>query len=197
MKTTETLLTNYQQILTVDLQRNRRQMLLVSIIALVIAAVMVTVCAIFVPIAPLFDLSAGFLPYLVRFLTLFAGMVAYIVLHELVHGVFIRIFSGKRATYGFSWKYAWAGSDCYFGKLPYLVIALSPVVIWGIVLAVINAVVPIEWFWVVFAIQVMNLSGAAGDLYVTVRFLGFPKDILVKDTGTAMTVYTPVSQEKK
>lgn len=197
MKTTETLPTNWQQILTVDLQRNRRQMLLVSIIALVIAAVMVTVCAIFVPIAPIFDLSAGFLPYMARFGTLFAGMIAYIVLHELVHGVFIRIFSGKRATYGFSWKYAWAGSDCYFGKVPYLVIALSPVVIWGIVLAVINTLVPIEWFWVVFVIQIMNLSGAAGDLYVTARFLGLPKDILVKDTGTSMTVYAPVLQERR
>lgn len=196
MKEPQTLPNDYEKILSVDLQRNRRQMLLVSIIALVIAAVMVTVCAIFVPIAPLFDLGAGFLPYLARFLTLFVGMVVYIVLHELVHGVFIRIFSGKRATYGFSWKYAWAGSDSYFGKLPYLVIALSPVVIWCIVLAVINAVVPIEWFWVVFAIQVMNLSGAAGDLYVTVRFFGLPKDILVKDTGTVMTVYAPASQEK-
>lgn len=75
-------------------------------------------------------------------------------------------------------------------KKAYIFIALAPVVLWGIVLAVINAFVPEAWFWVVYLLQVINLSGAAGDLFVTVKFSRFPKDILVRDYGVGMTVYS-------
>lgn len=75
-------------------------------------------------------------------------------------------------------------------KQGYLFIALAPVVLWGMVLLVITFIVPTSWFWVVYFVQVMNISGAVGDFYVTVKFLKFPKDILVKDSGIGMTVYS-------
>ena len=62
--------------------------------------------------------------------------------------------------------------------------------IWGIILAIVNFIVPIEWFWIVYTVQVMNIGGAAGDMYVTIRFSRLPKDILVKDVGSSMTVYS-------
>jgi hypothetical protein len=86
--------------------------------------------------------------------------------------------------------YAYAGSEAYFNKKSYIIIALAPVVIWGAVLGVLCAVLPQSWFWVVYLIQIGNISGAAGDFYVTFKFLKLPKDILVNDTGVAMTVYT-------
>ena len=39
-------------------------------------------------------------------------------------------------------------------------------------------------------LQIGNLSGAAGDLFVTVKFAGMPKDILVQDSGVSMAVYS-------
>ena len=86
--------------------------------------------------------------------------------------------------------YAFAGSDDYYAKKPYIFIALAPIVVWGIVLAVINLLVPRQWFWMVYLIQVINLSGAAGDLFVTVKFSRLPKDILVRDYGVGMRVYS-------
>ena len=41
----------------------------------------------------------------------------------------------------------------------------------------------------VYLIELENLSGAAGDLFVTVKFSRFSKNILVKDNGVSMTVY--------
>jgi len=38
-------------------------------------------------------------------------------------------------------------------------------------------------------VQLTNLSGAAGDWYVSVRILKKPASILVQDNGTAMTVW--------
>ena len=85
---------------------------------------------------------------------------------------------------------AYAGSNCYFNKKHYIIIALAPIVIWGIVLLVLNLVFKETWFWVIYFIQIFNLSGAAGDLYVTYRFSKLPKDILIKDIGVNMTIYT-------
>ena len=81
-----------------------------------------------------------------------------------------------------------------YGSMSVIVTAL---VIAAVMVTACAIFVPIAWFWVVFAIQIMNLSGAAGDLYVTVRFLRLPKDILVKDTGVAMTVYAPCGKGKE
>ncbi len=191
MKSCEMLPHGYVPLLSVDLQKNKRLALLVNIIALVIAAVMVTVAVFFVSPLYMFDMSVGLGVYFLRLGVMLGGMLVYIVIHELMHGIFIRVFTGKPAKYGFTGLYAFAGSNFYFGKWQYLVIALSPVVILGLLIWILNILVPISWFWVVFVIQITNLSGAAGDFYVTVRFVRLPKDILVRDVGVAMTVYAP------
>lgn len=191
MKNRTTLPEGYRPILSLDLQKNKRQMLTVSIIGTVIAIVMLGVALPFVPLSTLFDMSAGLGMYALRFGVLLVGMVAYIILHELVHGILMRALSGVKPHYGFTLMYAYAGSDAYFNKGSYLLIALAPVVLWGAVLAVINALVPTAWFWVVYLIQMTNLSGAGGDIYVTFKFARLPRDILVRDTGVAMTVFAP------
>ena len=117
------------------------------------------------------------------------GTVAYIILHEAVHGIVMYRCSRVKPRFGFTGVYAYAGSDVYFDKKNYLIIAMAPVVFWGVVLAVVCALVPESWFWPFYFIQLMNLSGAGGDLYVTWKFSKLPKDILVQDTGVAMTVY--------
>lgn len=118
------------------------------------------------------------------------GVIAYIILHELVHGIAMKICGTKKVRYGFTEIYAFAGSDDYYDKKSYIIIALAPIAVWGIVLAVINIFVPANWFWVVYFIQLTNLSGAAGDLYVAFRFARLPADILVRDHGIGMAVYS-------
>ncbi len=189
-KSTKILPEGYKECLSVDLQNDKKKALIVNIAALVIAALMAAPAAVLVPISDLFDLSNGFGIYFARFGTLLVGMVVYIVLHEAVHGVAMKICGTEKVKYGFTGLYAFAGSDEYYSKGAYIFIALAPVVLWGIVLAAICCFVPDDWFWVVYFIQIMNISGAAGDFYVTFRFLKLPNDILVRDKGTAMTVYS-------
>lgn len=180
---------SYHESFRVDLQKDKKLALLVNGGALVIALVMILPAVRLVSIGTLFSFEQGFGGYAARFLTLILGSIAYIFLHELTHGVFIRIFSGKKPMFGFTGLYAYAGSTAYFAKVPYLIIALAPVVIWGIVLLILNVLFPLEWFYVFYLIQVANLSGAAGDLYITFRFLRLPNNILVQDTGVSMTVF--------
>lgn len=177
---------NYQKSFQIDLQKDKKLALLVNILALVI---FLAVFALGVVVAPMeaFLTNSGWI-----ILLYLVGTVVYLVLHELVHGLFIRIFGRVRPHYGFTGVYAYAGSDDYFDRNRYIIISMAPVVVWGIVLAVLSAV---TWgtslFWVMYLLQAGNLSGSAGDFYVTFRCLKLPKDILVQDSGVNMTIYTP------
>lgn len=190
MKAVDTLPNGYREIYSVNLQKDKKTAVFVNLLAFFIMAVLTVPMCFVIPFTALFDMERGFSAYCARFAILLIGIIAYMILHELVHGIAMKACGTKKINYGFTGMYAFAGSDDYYDKTSYIVIALAPVVVWGIVLAVINALVPREWFWVAYLIQVFNVSGAAGDFYVTVRFLTFPKDILVRDSGIGMTVYS-------
>jgi len=189
MHSYETLPEGYREWMKVDLQKNKKLALIVNGIGLIIAVVMAVIGQLIVPIQTLFDMEAGLGMYTLRFVVLLAGMVAYIILHELVHGVVMKHYSGQKPFYGFTGLYAYAGSKCYFDRRSYIVIALAPIVVWGVVLLILNLFAAGSWFWVVYFIQISNVSGAAGDFYVSARFSKMPQDILVNDVGVSMTVY--------
>jgi hypothetical protein len=190
MKNTVSLPEGYSEEFGIDLQKNKKLMLLVNGIAIAIMLPMAFLGALAVPFASFFDSDEIWYMPLLKASVLMLGYIAYIVLHELVHGIFMKHFSGVKPKYGFTLMYAYAGSEAYFNKKSYIIIALAPVVIWGAVLGVLCAVLPQSWFWVVYLIQIANISGAADDIYVTFKFLKLPKDILATDTGVAMKVYT-------
>ena len=197
MKAVHDIPENYGEILTVDLQKDKKLAVFINLAAFLIGVLMFVLMHLFIPISALFDFEKGLGMYALRFGVLLVGMILYIVLHEAVHGIFMKLYGAKSVRFGFTGLYAFAGSerDC-FGKGPYLVIALAPVVLFGVLLALLQAFLPLDapWLWVIYIIQTVNVSGAAGDLFVTLRFLSLPRDILVRDTGTAMTVYAPKPQ---
>ena len=188
MRSTNTLPEGYSKYYSLDLQKEKGKMLLVNGLSALIAVAMTIPVLLFVPVSALW--SSGYAGMSSKFLAIAALMVAYIILHELVHGVAMKICGTKKVKYGFTGMYAFAGSDDYYGKGAYIFIALAPVILWGIVLAVACALVPTEWFWVVYLVQILNVSGASGDLFVTLKFIRFPADILVKDHGVSMEVYS-------
>ena len=190
MKAAENLPEGYGEIYAIDLQKDKKMALVVNLLAIVIAVLLVVPMHFAVPIFSLFSMENGLQNYLLRFGALIVLMVVYMILHELVHGVAMKICGTKKVKYGFTGMYAFAGSKDFYDKKSYIFIALAPVVLWGIVLAVINPFVPVEWFWVVYMIQIINLSGAAGDFFVTVKFSQLPRDILIQDYGVGMKVYS-------
>jgi len=180
---------NYKEIFSVRLT-NKKQVLLVNVIAILIGIIMAVPMHFLVPFQTLFNMENGIVPYMIRFLTIFVSLVLYIVLHEAVHAVVMKYYGAKKCNFGFNGLYAWVGADCFFPKKPYIVIALAPVVFWGIILLICNLLVPSDWFWVVCIIQICNVSGAAGDFYVSWKFSKMPGNILIKDTGHSMSVYS-------
>lgn len=190
MKAVKALPEGYREIYSIDLQKNKKTAVIVNLLSILIAILLIVPAHLIVPISSLFAMESGMQNYLLRFGCLFVFAIAYMILHELVHGIAMKIRGTKKVKYGFTGLYAFAGSDDFYDKKSYIFIALAPVVLWGIILAVITLFVPYEWFWVVYMIQIINLSGASGDLLVTVTFLRLPGDILIKDYGVGMNVYS-------
>lgn len=190
MKAKQTLPEGYKEIFSVNLQRDKKIAVLVNVLCLVIMLAMAIPMHFYIPVASLLDMSQGMGIYWLRLAILIVAMILYLILHELVHGITMKFFGTKKVKYGFTGLYAFAGSEDYYDKKSYITIALAPIVVWGIVLAILNVLVPYQWFWVVYFVQIMNVSGAAGDMYVTIKFSRMPKDILVQDSGIGMTVYS-------
>ena len=185
----KTLPAGYEKIRDIDLKKNRREAIIVNATSAIIAVAMVLVGHAFVPVQTLFEMSGGTGVYIAYFVVVVAGVAAYVALHEAVHGVAMYHYCRVKPSFGFTGVYAYAGSAAFYNRRSYIVIALAPVVVWGVVLAVLMALVPKEWFWAAYFIQINNLAGAAGDLYVTSLMMRMPDDILVRDAGVSMEVF--------
>ena len=191
MKSYQTLPEGYEKIYSVDLGKNKKVALFINALAVFIGAAMALIAHFAVcPVGTLFEMDGGIGNYLIRFGALALGSVLYIILHEATHGVAMKISGTKNVKYGFTGLYAFAGSDDYYTRGAYIFIALAPVVLFGIIFGIAAAFLDGAWFWVVYILQITNISGASGDAFVTVRFLMMPKDILVRDSGVGMVVYS-------
>lgn len=183
----------YREMYSLNLQKDKKAALLVNGLALILMFTFAIIGNFLVSAFDTFDVcvsNSDISMIWIKLIVMLVGMVVYMILHELVHGITMKYYGAKTVKYGFTGLYAFAGCKDYFSKSPYIIIALAPIVVWGIVLTAICCFVSKDWFWVAYLIQICNLSGAAGDLYVTYKFSKFPKDILIKDTGVEMKVYS-------
>lgn len=181
---------------TLDMASDRVVFKRIAWCSLIITAAMI-VCGLFA-VSPSAIFAMGWLRVLLAVGLTVVGMVVYVFAHEWVHGVFIRIFTGEPAQFGFKAGsgMAYAKSSWFFSRPAYIAVALAPVLVWGVVLGVLLGDVPAEYFWCLYAIQIFNISGAVGDLYVTWLVLRMPRGVLIYDEGVSMKFFAPVSFEK-
>ena len=177
---------------TLDMASDRAVFKRISWCSLIIAVVMIVLGRLVISPGLVFD--SGWLHVLFTAVIILVGLVVYVFAHEWVHGVFIRIFTGEPAQFGFNAGsgMAYAGSSWFFSRPAYITIALAPVLVWGVVLGVLMGDVPDEYFWCLYAIQIFNISGAVGDLYVTWLVLRMPRGVLIYDEGVSMKFFAPV-----
>ena len=178
----------YRQIEVMDFVRNRKQLMIVSVSAIAVMAVMIVLGLLFFPTRPSWDfLKANWWAWIVL-----AGMhIAYVLLHEITHGLLMHALSGVKPKYGLKLPYAYAGSTVWFDRRSHGLIALAPLVLWGVVLFVLERMLPGHWFWLLYTVQIANISGSAGDVYCVLHMLRLPRDIVIQDTGTRMRIFAP------
>ena len=187
---TVTLPAGYVETDAIDLQKDRKKVALVNgVAALVMAAMLIPVLIVIVKKAELTALFADSTKLIIELLTLIVASIAYIIGHEAVHAVFFKIFCPKaKLKCGFTLLYAFMAGDAYYNKPCYIIIGLAPIVVFGIIFTVLLFLLP-DWFFVIWLLQSMNVSGAAGDIYVSVKLAKGPYDLLVYDKGVSMSVF--------
>ncbi|MCM1365387.1 MAG: DUF3267 domain-containing protein [Faecalibacterium sp.] len=185
----------YEKIMEFDLVRNRKEVIIVNAISIVLTVLMLAIGIFSFGSERLseFLLTDSFEEFnslvFKCVITILLCMIV-IILHEMIHAAFIKLFC-KDCRLKFSRRlfYAYASSNAYFDKKSYNIIAVAPLLIIGVISLGACFLVPIEWFWVFYIVEVINVSGAAGDIYVFAITSRMPKDILINDTGRTMGVY--------
>ena len=117
-------------------------------------------------------------------------MVATLMIHELIHGLFFKVFAPDRPVkYGFHWyalsatspgtKYS-KGKFLWIGIAPFVFITIGLSVLFGLGFLTIPSYI---------FLASMHTAGCIGDFYFCILLLLAPKGILIEDTGVGMVFY--------
>ena len=128
-----------------------------------------------------------------------AAMFVYIILHELTHGLFYKIFTHEKLTFGLTLLVAFCGvPKLYVNRKTSLITTLAPFVIFNIVYILLMILIP-DLFTkiVVLFMFAMHFGGCVGDLWVAyyLIFKHRDKKMLVNDTGPKQTFYIEGSND--
>ena len=124
------------------------------------------------------------------------GIFAYMVLHELVHGIAYKIKTGEKLTFGISWSCAFCGVPKIFTyRKPALFAVLAPLVAFTalfVPLLIITYIYNPSLYLTLLIVFCMHLGGSTGDAYVAILLLTKYKDdtTLMNDTGPKMTFFS-------
>jgi hypothetical protein len=201
MKACKTLPPNYRTYKTLDLSQNRLAALGLNIVGLVgfgffgwLALLLLRVLR---PDAVAIAWETGVklqaIGALLAVVTVVGIQTAMVVLHEAAHGVFFWYFTRERPAFGLELPFAAyaAAPDWYLPRRQHLVVGLAPFVLVTLVGLALLPVVPVFVVPVLLLIMVTNAAGSTGDFVMVAWMLTLPKDILVQDTGAAITIYVP------
>ena len=175
----------------IDLRKDLKFSVTVNAMAILIGLSMFIIMNQFIPAQSYYEPEIGKTGNSIRKLILIAALIIYLILHEITHGLSMKLFGAKKVHYGFTGLYAYASCDDYIIKKAYYVIGLAPLVIWGIAFLVCNIIVNETWLILLFYwLQIVNVAGAAGDIFITLKLTKYPQDTLIRDEGTTMCFYS-------
>ena len=120
------------------------------------------------------------------------GFIIYIVLHELTHGLFYKIFTKQKLTFGVSLTYAYCGvPNIYVRKKEAIIACLSPLIIFSIIfLTLIFILPPNNINLSIIILFSFHFGGCSGDIFLSlILLIKYDKDTYIKDTGPTQYIY--------
>jgi len=125
-------------------------------------------------------------------LIVIALFIGTLVLHELIHGVFISIYGGK-PYYGvgnafFIFPYFYTTTKTIFLRNQFIVILIAPLILISLVAIGLMVAFPSFAHWI-FLPFLINALGAVGDLWMTRNLLRYPEHVLLEDRETGTVIY--------
>lgn len=189
MKTYEKELpSGYTEALVVD-AKNTATAVIMNIAALAVMAVIIAVAVIIIrPVGFLENYS------IVRNLLFVFAIVAYIVLHEIVHGIVYKLLTGQKLTFGLTLSAAYCGvPDIYVYRTAALIAVLAPFCVFTVVFGAGMLLIGDTWDKLYTAVLFgLHIGGCVGDLYDAALYIFKLRDplTLMRDTGPKQTFYT-------
>ena len=120
------------------------------------------------------------------------GFIIYIVLHELTHGLFYKIFTKQKLTFGVSLTYAYCGvPNIYVRKKEAIIACLSPLIIFSIIFLTLIFILPPNYINLsIIILFSFHFGGCSGDIYLSLILLTkYKKDTYINDTGPTQYIY--------
>ncbi len=189
----------YKQALYIN-AKNAKFGIIFNLIALVVLVVVMAIAFISLKLGGMlsFDiLGTSDAQRWIAYLILIVSMLAYIVLHELVHGIAYKALTGEKLTFGMSWSCAFCGVPNIFTYRKTAFIAvISPFAFFTLlfipILIILYLLNPLYYLIAAFLFG-LHLGGCSGDLYVTYLLLTKFKSpkTLMRDTGPEQYFYVP------
>ncbi|MBO4623702.1 MAG: DUF3267 domain-containing protein [Bacilli bacterium] len=181
---------------TIDAKEDKKFMVLMTVVNFLLLAIIFGLgLLIILKLHPGEDINIS--PFIV--LIACAAMFVYIILHELTHGLFYKIFTHEKLTFGLTLLVAFCGvPKLYVNRKTSLITTLAPFVIFNIIYILLMLLIP-DLFTkiVVLFMFAMHFGGCVGDLWVAYYLLFKHRDkkILVNDTGPKQTFYIEGSND--
>ena len=101
------------------------------------------------------------------------GFIIYIVLHELTHGLFYKIFTKQKLTFGVSLTYAYCGvPNIYVRKKEAIIACLSPLIIFSIIFLTLIFILPPNYINLsIIILFSFHFEGCSGDIFLSLILL--------------------------
>ncbi len=177
----------YREIFSVDCE-DVKTILLLSAVSLYVGVVLIAAaCLILNPFKAIeqYSILANLLFLIV--------MVAYIVLHEAVHGVAYKALTGQKLTFGITVAAAYCGvPHVYVYRRAALIALLAPFVVFSVVFGAVIVFCADVWIRFFAAVLLaIHIGGCVGDLYDAALYLFRFRDplTLMRDTGPKQSFY--------
>ncbi len=182
---------NFKEAYVID-AKDKKTSILFTVFSFVIMAIVFVLTYFITKLFKTFDFNFYSFELLIADAVFIISMFAYIVLHELTHGIVYKIMTKQKLTFGLTLTVAFCGvPHIYVNKKTALLAILAPFVVYSIVfitlIALIQSTIYVLFMMILFAI---HFGGCVGDLYGTyVLLFKIKKPCLMNDTGPKQTFY--------
>lgn len=117
------------------------------------------------------------------------GCLCYIVLHETVHLLFMKLYSKESLYLTIKFPTISVGSKGKFSKIQFIIIALAPVIILGVFLILLIIFCSVGYTFFLTILLILNFAGSGGDYLQVFEMRKYSADTYFQDNSVETTVY--------
>ena len=194
ISSTKTLPDGYRQTGEIDLSKNKRVAILLSVAGTILLVFSLILLGLFLRWArpELTDDTFAFTLDLWKVFGLFASILLIMLVHELIHGFFFWMFTRSQPVFALRPLYAYAAAPEWFIPASrYWIIGLAPLALISLVGLLVISAAPAGWIPLSVFLTALNIAGSVGDMFIVMQLLRLSTSSLVKDAGDSVGFFEP------